>query len=59
MQMPNSKNGRDQIWSFIALVLISLLFYSNTADPATPRTLVATVERVSDGDTLVALRKEE
>jgi len=41
-------------WStFLLLIQVALLIAS--APAATPRTLVATVERVADGDTLVAL----
>ena len=42
----------------VAILLIPL-FLVGTAHAATPRTLIATVERVSDGDTVIAITENQ
>ncbi len=64
---PRCNGGYDQrsaspyvsvLWASI-LVLIHLLMLLVSADASTPRTLVAKVERVSDGDTVIAITSNQ
>ncbi len=64
---PRCNGGYDQrsasphvsvLWASI-LVLIHLLLLLVSAHASTPRTLVAKVERVSDGDTVIAITSNQ